>query len=105
MYEFLTGLFMLLASIFLLFALYLVKSSKKSALFSLLISVFLYAVCFASYILDNKIAKNKKAFQEGKRLMCKKTIVHKDDGWKLKDDYLIRDKTIFFIKACNEHPL
>ena len=103
MNETITGLGLIAGILTMLLALYHTKSNKTRSKYFLFASIFFYLVATISIFTDTKDEDLITHFNNGGTLMCRDVFVSQDKGWSVKgDDYLVKDKQIFFVKMCKE---
>jgi hypothetical protein len=103
MYETVTAGTLFLGILAMLFAQYNVKFDRKVAGYFLKAMIVLYIISAISFFIDPTANDLMPHFKSGKSLMCKDDIISIKDGWTSKDDdYLTKDKKIYYIKMCRK---
>lgn len=103
MHENITAIFTVLGILAMLLALYNVRFDRGVAGKFLIAMVGFYTVAIVSTMTDVTGDDLMPYFRAGGSLMCKDDVVSKEDGWKAKDDdYLVKDKKIYYIKMCKK---
>ncbi len=103
MHETVTAITLVLGIFAMLMALYNVKFNRTLAGKFLIAMFVFYFIGAVSMITDSSGEDLMGHFQKGGSLMCKDDIVSKEEGWQTKDDdYLIKDKKIYYIKMCKK---
>lgn len=103
MNETVTGSFFLVGIVTMLLALYHTKSDRSRSKKFIIIAMVAYVIATISIFTDNEDEALIAHFNSGESLMCRDITVSQKEGWSVKgDDYLVKDKQIFYVKMCRK---